>query len=324
MNDRINILIASDTNYAAYYGIMLTSLFQTNPDSLFDIYFLTDKTLSGEDAVKFDKLTKNHNARLFVIPVNVDLVKTFPEVAHIKLPAYYHLSLSNLLPDSVHKIIYMDGDIIVNGDIRPLWNVDLINYACAQVINCTFFDEDYYNRLGYDKKWSYYNNGVSVYNLDYLREINFSDIAIRYINENKDKVYWMDQDAENALLYDKILSLPITYNFQTLFFHHSDWDHYDDSFRKQVLEVAANPVVIHYCGHLKPWDRKYYGMPYDKEFRKFMKKSYWPNQYGTMSLKKRLKLHIKRILFPWKIRERIDTEYTKEYRQKRNGTNSTK
>lgn len=309
MKERINILIASDSNYAPYYGVMLTSLFDTNRDSLFDVYFLTDKSLTGKDKEKFEKLTASLGARLFVLPVNVDLVKTFPEVAHIKLPAYYHLALANLLPKSVHKVIYMDGDMIINGDIRPLWEVDLSKYACAQVVNCTFFDDDYYNRLEYDKKWSYYNNGVSIYNLDYLREINFSEVAIRYINEHKDKVYWMDQDAENALLYDKMLRLPIEYNFQTLFLHHSDWDNYDETFRKQVLDVASHPVVIHYCGHLKPWDFRYYKMPYGCIWREVCSRSLWPDAYKKRPLWNYLKFIVKRVLFP----QRLDRARRREY-----------
>ena len=310
--ERINILIASDTNYASYYGVMLTSLFENNKESLFDIYFLTDKSLKGEDSKKFELLTSKYDAQLFVIPVNVNLVKTFPEVAHIKLPAYYHLSLSNLLPQTVHKIIYLDGDIIINGDIRPLWDIDLSTYACAQVVNCTYFDDDYYIRLGYEKKWNYYNNGVAVYNVDYLREIDFSNMAIRYINENKEKVYWMDQDAENALLYDKMLSLPITYNYQTLFLHHSDWDNYDEDFRKQVMDIASNPIVIHYCGHLKPWDFRYYMMPYGKIWRGVCKRSLWSDAYSKYPRNKYIKFLIKRLFFPFLLKRKRDEEYIAE------------
>ena len=312
MKEHINILIASDTNYASFYGVMLTSLFESNKDSLFDVYFLTDKSLKEEDSEKFELLTSKYNAHLFVIPVNVDLVKTFPEVAHIKLPAYYHLCLSNLLPNSVHKIIYLDGDIIVNGSLRSLWDTDLSSFACAHVVNCTYFDDDYYTRLGYEKKWNYYNNGVAVYNVDYLRKIDFSNMAIRYINENKDKVYWMDQDAENALLYDKMLSIPITYNFQTLFFHHSDWDNYDLLFRRQIMDVASNPIIIHYCGHLKPWDFRYYLMPYGKIWRKVCKHSLWQEAYSKRPYSKYIKFWIKRIFFPLLLIKKRNAEYIVE------------
>ncbi len=315
MEERINILIASDTNYAPFYGIMLTSLFESNRDCLFDVYFLTDKTLSESDTEKFKKLATSYNANIIIIPVDVDLVKTFPEVSHIKLPAYYHLSLSNLLPESVHKIIYLDGDIIVNGDVRPLWNVDLTDYACAQVVNCTFFDDDYYNRLEYNKKWSYYNNGVAVYNVDCLRKIGFSDAAIRYINENKDKVYWMDQDVENALLHEKMLSLPITYNYQTLFLHHSDWDYYDDAFRKRVMAVAPNPVIIHYCGHLKPWEFSYFKMPYGRVWRDVCNRSMWPNAYHKRPYSKYVKFWVKRIFLPFLLTKKRNVEYCVESRQ---------
>jgi len=42
--EKINILIASDVNYAPYYGVMLTSIFENNKSLSFVIYLLTDET----------------------------------------------------------------------------------------------------------------------------------------------------------------------------------------------------------------------------------------------------------------------------------------
>lgn len=312
MAERISILIASDANYAPYYGIMLTSLFKQNRDSRFDVYFLTDRSLSTDNAHKFDKLTANYGARLFVLPVDIDLVKGFPEVLHIKLPAYYHLSLSNLLPETIHKILYLDGDIIINGNIRPLWEVNLTNYASAQVKDNAFLDEQNYQRLKYNKKWGYYNNGVAIYNLDYLREIDFSNVAIRYIHENKDKVYWMDQDAENALLHEKMLSLPITYNFQTLFMSNLHWNTYSIDFQNEILNVAEKPVIVHYCGPLKPWQYQYYKMPYAALWNSVRKKSFWRDSVIRKPHVKFLKHTLKRIFRYSDLLEIRDKEYIRE------------
>lgn len=106
-----------------------------------------------------------------------------------------------------------------------------------------------------------------------------------------------------------MLSLPITYNYQTLFFHHSDWDYYDDSFRKQVMDVASNPVIIHYCGHLKPWDFRYYKMPYGKIWQDVCRRSLWPDAYQRCPICKYVKFWIKRLFLPFILDKKRDAEY---------------
>jgi len=135
-----------------------------------------------------------------------------------------------------------------------------------------------------------------MYNLDYLREIDFSNIAIKYIKENRDKVYWMDQDAENALLHEKMLSLPITYNFQTHFLTTLHWNTYSKDFQNEILATAKEPVIIHYCGPLKPWQYTYYLMPFASLWHKVRKSSLWRKHTIRKPRIKYIKHLLKRVL----------------------------
>ena len=88
MDERINILIGSDINYAPYYGVMLTSLFMNNKESKFDVYLLTDETWTDAETKKFSNLANSFNSTFKVIVVDFDIsdicnfssfkVKTFP------------------------------------------------------------------------------------------------------------------------------------------------------------------------------------------------------------------------------------------------------
>lgn len=295
-NSTINILIASDINYAPYYGVMLSSLFETNQESSFDVYLITDETWTEKETKKFSTLCEKHHSRFIVNVTNVERMNTFPKSTHINRATYFNLNAANILPTSVHKIIYMDGDMVVNGDIRPIWNFDIEGYACAMVEDCSTYDQSIYDRLGYDKMYGFYNNGVTVYNMDFLRKMNFSEKALRFIAENPEKALWMDQDAINFLLAEKTIGLPMMYNFQTLFLLDYHWKNYNDDFRSKVLEASMHPVVVHYAGRIKPWNWRYFGLPYKQEWNHYYDISSWKNARVYKPLDKYIKHLIKRLL----------------------------
>lgn len=310
--ERINILIACDKNYAPYYGVMLTSLFYNNRDSVFHIHWITDKFVPQEEKDKFQKLVNEHKSHLSIYEIDNDLLTDFPQTAHINYAAYYNLKASDILPDDVHRIIYLDGDMIINGDICPLWEMDLKCNACAQVIGAFYYDEEQYQRLGFNKKFGIYNNGVVVYDFDKLRELDFAKNAIKFIVENPDKVTWMDQDTINALLYDKTLRMPYTYNFQLMALTRDRWQNFDEDFRKQVLMSSKNPIVVHYNGLSKPWSYRYYGFPFGTLWDKYCAMSYWQSSKQKRPFVKYIKYVIKRTLMPTLYKKRCEEYYIEQ------------
>lgn len=274
-NETINILIASDINYAPYYGVMLTSLLINNKDCRFDIHLLTDSSWTDDVTKRFVELCNEYNSSFIVHIVNKHQLESYPIVGHINLSSYYNLFATKLLPTYIHKILYLDGDMIVDGNIRSLWNIDISEYACAMVPNCTYFDNSYYVRLQYESKYGYYNNGATLYNLDYLRQSDFCEKAFSLIATHPEKMILMDQDAQNALLHDKILKLPFSYNLQTMFFSRSRWNTYPNEFQERIMQASGHPVIIHYCDRLKPWHFRYYMMPYGILWNKYRRMSKW-------------------------------------------------
>lgn len=311
-NEIINILIASDINYAPYYGVMLTSLFINNKDCRFDIHLLTDSSWTDSKTKQFETLSSKYNSQFNVYRINEQMMEKYPLRGHLRLSTYYNLCAPDFLPASIHKILYLDGDMIVNGDIRPLWNIDIDGYACAMVPNCTFFDQSYYDRLQYNRTDGYYNNGATIYNLDYLRESHFVTKAFEYINNHADRIVWMDQDVQNALLHDVMLSLPFEYNFQALFFMPSKWETYPHDFREEVLNAAEKPVILHYSGRCKPWQFQYYMMPYGTLWNKYRRLSMWTRCVCRKPLKMYIKHLMKRVIKPSSLLDERNKEFIPE------------
>lgn len=311
MQEPIHILMACDKNYAPFYGVMLTSLFINNQESVFHIHWITDKYVPQEEKNKFAELVCEYKSQLSIYEIDNSTLTDLPQTAHINYAAYYNLKASEILPNDVHRIIYLDGDMIVNGDIRSLWEMDLKDNANAQVLGGSYLDESLYERLNYSSKYGYYNNGVVLYDFDKLREMQFSQRAIQYVIDNQN-VKWMDQDTINALLYDKTLRLPLRYNFQTLFFTREFWNEYDADFKKQILSESEKPIIIHYNGMAKPWDYHYYGYPWGNIWEQYCRLSKWSNARKREPKLKYLKYIIKRIIWPSFFKHKHDAIYINE------------
>ena len=245
--ETIYILCSTDNTYAPYCGIMLTSLFESNRDCHFDVCVLTDGNLSEENVSKYGRLGRKYGNDIELKTVEGFMFEEFPinEKLNITLPTYYRLIAPSILPNEVKKCIYLDADMIVCGDIKPLWSLDLAGKAVAGVKDSNAIT--HHKRLGYPSKYDYINAGLCVINLDYWRENHIQEQAFGFIYQNIDKLPLMDQDTINGLLYDSMIMLPERYNFQILYFYRVYWNRYDESYQKALVDEGKAAVIKHFC-----------------------------------------------------------------------------
>ena len=297
----INILCATDNRYAPYCGIMLTSLLENNKHNDIEIYIFGGQDICQENINKFKNLEHLYGTHVYVVSIDDNLLSTCPvnHDTNITLATYYRLLAPQILPKSVHKLIYLDCDMVIDGDISPVWDINLDGKAIAGVVDCEAYNESIYQRLGnYTTKRDYYNAGMTVYNMDYWRENDIAGQAFKYIEQNKSNLYWMDQDVLNVILAKKKVLLPIQYNFQTLFYLPRNWKAYSAEYQEQILNAGLSPVVIHYNGPGKPWVFRYHGAPYYQEWLKYQRISQWANSTIRKPIVKYIKYLIKRYLVP--------------------------
>lgn len=219
MEDAINILCATDNNYAPYCGIMLTSLFDSNKDCHFVVYIFEDGSVAKENVDKYQRLAKKYGNEVVLKTIDENMVKGFPlkDNTYITIPTYYRLLAAELLPDEIDKVIYLDCDIIINGDIKPLWNFNLNGLALAGARDCMPSVDLTCSRLGYPMLYDYINAGVLIYNLDYWRKNGLAEKVVDYINVDAPRLIWMDQDALNGALFDKKILISDCYNILYFF-----------------------------------------------------------------------------------------------------------
>ena len=131
----ISIVCTFDNNYSQHCGVLLASLFENNKNIYFDIYIVSD-FIDDVNKSRLFALVSAYSQRLYYIQIDKKKFEGLPfggKFSHISLATYYRLMLPEVLPVTLDKILYLDCDIIVNGRIESLWNIDLKYYTIGAV-----------------------------------------------------------------------------------------------------------------------------------------------------------------------------------------------
>ena len=252
----IHIVICVDNNYVVPTTALINSICDNNKDVVLFFHVVVDGNLDvGSKSILEDAL-KRSRSRGTIYCFNDRVADKLPihkenQPYHITSSAYYRLFLTDILPNTIDKVLYLDSDIIINGDISELWENDITNFAVGAIPDMDEGNLNIYRRLQYSPKLGYFNSGVLLINLRYWRENNLLKAYLEFWKDYPDRVVYHDQDILNYVLREQKKHLPLKYNVQmpALFkVVNISWE-YDE----QLQEALARPVVIHYTTSEKPW-----------------------------------------------------------------------
>ena len=166
-----------------------------------------------------------------------------------------------LLPETLEQVIYLDGDLLVEGNIRELWEIPMDGKALMAATE--MFHEAYYvsstlalrtwKKMGIPAKQKYFNSGVLKVNLKKWRQEKIGEKIIQYLTENKEDVLWHDQDGLNAILWNDWKELPVKRNVMTALFYETDYSRINIT-EKEAKMWMEHPKILHYTNRKeKPW-----------------------------------------------------------------------
>ncbi len=263
MNEKKTVVLAADNNYAyqlitAFHSILCN----VKHCEEYQFVFLLDADFEKEN---FDFIINLVNkfgvSDPVVFHMGDDYDKVEMQLKHITKATYFRLKLPDLLPN-IEKCLYLDTDVIVCGDIEPLFDLKFDNYYLAGVKAAGFYyPEDKRRRLqqslGVEKIDQYINAGVLLMNLQLMRKDNLSIKFEQLIAKNFKN---QDQDILNAACYGKIKILEPKFNLMTKY-KVLDENSYDKVeglqqcyTRTEWNDACKNPIIIHYADKQKPWN----------------------------------------------------------------------
>jgi lipopolysaccharide biosynthesis glycosyltransferase len=207
----------------------------------------------------------------------------FKEQTYITRTAYYRLLIPELLPDDLDKAIYLDCDLVVQGDLSQMWQADIGDHylLAVQDLWTPIAKHGLLNHeeldLPLDAK--YFNSGILLLNLKQWRADNVSTQLIHYLHEKRDRIRFHDQDVLNAVLAGRWGELNFRWNL-TPGIHNVYWQKSASPVEQEALSQAIrNPGIIHYAMVSKPWTTRYTGFDYslgfDPLFFLYLNKTAW-------------------------------------------------
>ena len=258
----IRICMACDDKYAMHCASAVASMIDNHKSEEKLEFFILNSAISKKSQSRLEKLGNTKVSSLKLINVNPLDFKNcpLPENMHFSLETYFRLKLPDFFPD-FDKVLYIDCDVTVLGDVKELWELDIAGvYAavCEDIVPVEHLREfigDFANS----------NAGVMVINLKKWREDRISQKCFDFIEHHSEKIFFVDQDVLNSMLIPKINYFPRFWNLEYMPLN----DVVSGLYSEQEIRL------IHHISRMKPWNTPFGHIYADKYFKYLAKTPWW-------------------------------------------------
>ena len=171
------------------------------------------------------------------------------------LAAILRLLMGSCLPESLTRVLYLDADILVRGDVGPLWAQGLDGHIVGAVqdsyIQCRP-DAAPFPAGGDRAERPYFNSGVMLVDLAAWRGAQVEQQCLEALAKFPAGTKWLDQQVLNLCLAGRWKALPPIWNRQFSLDLFPDWRCSPYS-AAEFEQARRAPVVLHFCSSTKPW-----------------------------------------------------------------------
>lgn len=261
----IPIFFAVDDIYTPCLAVTLQSLIENSSKNYCYSIKILYTNISEENKQKILKYERE-NVKIEFVDLNYYIEEVKDKLYtrdYYTKTTYFRLFLPNLYPQ-YDKVIYLDSDIVVLGDIAELYNTELgdnlVAAAPDDVIRTIPVFREYAEKVvGVSDYRRYFNAGVLLMNLDELRRFKFQEKFLYLLGTVKFSVA-QDQDYLNRLCKGRAKILSVA------------WDRMPID-TKEIEEKDIK--LIHYNLGSKPWH--YDNILYEKYFWQYAEKTEYYN-----------------------------------------------
>ena len=241
VQNEIPIFFSTDDNYIMFLDVAIASLI-ANASKKYQYRIIVLNTGLSEDNI--DKVKKNERDGFVIDFVDIsekleNIRARFKNVYHFSIVTYYRLFIASLFPQ-YDKIVYLDCDLVVLGDISELYNRSLngniVGAAPEMFVRSTKEFREYAEKALGVAPDDYVNAGVLVIDLAEYRKNGIERRFVKLISEYDFDLLDPDQAYLNYLCKGKIEFLPNGWN-------------------KEPMPIACEGKknIVHYALYKKPW-----------------------------------------------------------------------
>lgn len=241
MSKEIPIFFSTDDNYIPYLDVAVSSLIE-NASKEYEYRIVVLNTGLNADNVCKIKQNEKEGFRIDLIDISEEVEKIksrLKNVYHFSIATYYRLFIASLFPQ-YDKVVYLDCDLVVLGDISELYHIELgdniLGAAPEEFVRSTGEFRLYAkNALGVDPD-GYVNAGVLLMNLKEFRSNKIEEKFVELITEYDFDLLDPDQAYLNYLCLGKIYILSNGWNKEPI---------------AHACDGEKN--IVHYALYKKPW-----------------------------------------------------------------------
>ncbi len=249
----VNLLVTIDRKYVEPLAVMIKSYHETNAGVPTDLY-VAHSVLTDSDLRRIEAAAEGTDVRVHGICLENSCFKDTPVIERLPEESFFRLIAFDFLPESVHRVLYLDPDILIRKSLLPLYTLDLEgNHLAAASHMLGARNRFNLDRINLSENDKYINSGIMLMDLDAIRrDFTIQDI-LDCLDENLQLLWLGDQDLINIL-----------FGKSTLLIDEKIWnmDERTLKFNRKTFtldDVREKTAIIHYNGKHKPWLKGYKG-----------------------------------------------------------------
>lgn len=237
---KISIAYAPDDNYVNQTVVSMKSALEHNEQVEFIIMY---SKLSAESMQKLGAV----GGSLRLIKMDESQFADLTLSKWVTVQAWFRIKLPDLCKD-LDKVLYLDCDTLIRGNLNELFSMDLTGKYLAGVKDVWGVSK-YVKRLGM-KSGVYVNSGMLLFNCDYCRKEHFFDKVVNFAKNNAKIIEFCDQDSINKVVDEHKLVISPKYNLMDTWWRGGYYE-FEGEEEAEYLQAKENPVIAHLTG-LKP------------------------------------------------------------------------
>lgn len=302
---RLNVLYQFNEKYVPYAGISMVSLLENNREiEEIVIYVLTEK-VSQESIEKLKRQIEVYKRQICFI----DTKELVDKMKSLGIPEYRGSYATNMkmfaadyMPDEIERLVYIDSDTIICGDVSSLMTMDMQGKPIAMALDS--LGDKHKQLIGLQKEDMYFNAGIILFDIKKWKAEKCTERLQEHVKNVRAHYMSPDQDLLNIVFRNNILKLNIAFNLQPIHFVY-EYSLYSKFFgqlnyytEQEVGHAVENPIILHtfrYLGEF-PWHKNSLH-PHTSYFDKYMKISLWSDYQKQETEQNGLVFHIEKWLY---------------------------
>lgn len=280
----MNIVYASDDNFAEILGVSMLSLFENNKDVASITVYVLEDSIRDNNKFLLESVATSYGRKLVFVPLNELKSKlTAMNQQRGSSSTFSRLFLSQLIPHECERLLYLDSDTIVRHSLNDFYNQNFEGNVVCGVMDC--ISKQHRARVGLKENDIYINAGMLLIDFQAWLKEGIEQKIESVIEKFKGNVPYADQGIVNQALHGYIKCVHPRYNCFTVytFFDFNDLLEFRQPSAcpssTDIEDATKDPSVVHFvtlfCAS-RPWYKDSKG-PYFEEWKNYKRLSPWAN-----------------------------------------------